>query len=215
MQDLILSPSLLAADFSDLKNEVKKVKDCHIPWLHLDVMDGHFVPNITFGPPLVASLRKVSDLFFDVHLMIEHPKFYAAAFAKSGADLICFHAEASDDIDETIEEIKNCGCQVGIAIRPGTDETVLLPYLEKLDLVLVMTVEPGFGGQSFRSECMEKLARLRRICDEKGLSLRLEVDGGINDKTGKIARENGADTLVAGTYLFGSDEMEKAAAALY
>lgn len=215
MQDLILSPSLLAADFSDLKNEVKKVEDCHIPWLHLDVMDGHFVPNITFGPPLVASLRKVSNLFFDVHLMIDHPKFYAAAFAKSGADLICFHAEASDDIDETIEEIKNCGCQVGIAIRPGTDETVLLPYLEKLDLVLVMTVEPGFGGQSFRSECMEKLARLRRICDEKGLSLRLEVDGGINDKTGKIAWENGADTLVAGTYLFGSADMEKAAAALY
>ncbi|MBQ4102671.1 MAG: ribulose-phosphate 3-epimerase [Oscillospiraceae bacterium] len=215
MQNLILSPSLLAADFSDLKNEVKKVEDCHIPWLHLDVMDGHFVPNITFGPPLVASLRKVSNLFFDVHLMIDHPKFYAAAFAKSGADLICFHAEASDDIDETIEEIKNCGCQVGIAIRPGTDETVLLPYLEKLDLVLVMTVEPGFGGQSFRSECMEKLARLRQICDEKGLTLRLEVDGGINDKTGKIARENGADTLVAGTYLFGSADMEKAAAALY
>ena len=214
MNNLVLSPSLLAADFSDLAREVRRVEDCKIPWLHLDVMDGHFVPNITFGPPLVKSLRACSHLFFDVHLMIDHPAFYAKAFAESGADLICFHAESSDDPAETIRAIKDCGCRCGMSIKPNTPAEALFPYLKELDLLLVMTVEPGFGGQSFRPECLTKVTALKKECDRLGISPRLEVDGGVNAKTAPAAKEAGADTLVAGTYLFRADDMAAAAQAI-
>lgn len=199
-----ISPSILSADFSHLGADCRMVLDAGAQMLHYDVMDGHFVPNISFGVPVLKSLHKaLPDAFYDVHLMITHPQQYAEAFAKAGASLLNFHLECDDDIQETIDAIKAQGCKVGMTIKPGTPVEELGYYLDQLDLVLVMSVEPGFGGQKFMADQMEKLRALRA----KRPELLLEVDGGVNRETAPICRENGADVAVAGTAVFRAENI--------
>ncbi|MBO6180411.1 ribulose-phosphate 3-epimerase, partial [bacterium] len=189
---IIISPSILSADFANLERDIKKVEDCGADWVHVDVMDGHFVPNITIGVPVVKSLKKITNLPLDVHLMIEDPDKYVEPFAKSGADILTFHYEAvkENDIVNLITKIKSFGIKAGISIKPKTRPDVLLPYLDIVDMVLVMTVEPGFGGQSFMSDCAEKIKFIRQNAPE---DLIIQVDGGINAQTGKICKDFGAN----------------------
>lgn len=191
-----IAPSMLASDFTKMGACAEAIKEAD--WMHLDIMDGHFVPNISFGPDVVRALRPVSDLFFDVHLMLSHPKFYIEKFAQAGAELITFHVECEDDIAETIAEIKKYNIKVGLSLKPGTRVEALYPYIDDIDLVLVMTVEPGFGGQKFMADQMDKLRALRA----KRADLLLEVDGGVNRETALVCRDAGADVLVAGTGVF-------------
>ena len=197
-----VSPSLLAADFGRLNEEISGITSGGADLLHLDVMDGHFVPNISFGVPVLKSLRKKSDLLFDAHLMISNPQRYAKNFADAGADHITFHVECSDDIAATIATIRKLGCTVGLSLRPGTPAKAIFPYLELIDLVLVMTVEPGFGGQSFMAGQMPKLAEFKREIDARKLNVHLEVDGGIDEKTVGTTAAHGGNMMVAGTAVF-------------
>lgn len=206
---IIISPSILSADFANLERDIKKVEDCGADWVHVDVMDGHFVPNITIGVPVVKSLKKITNLPLDVHLMIENPDKYVEPFAKSGADILTFHYEAvkENDIVNLITKIKSFGIKAGISIKPKTRPDVLLPYLDIVDMVLVMTVEPGFGGQSFMSDCAEKIKFIRQNSPE---DLIIQVDGGINAQTGKICKDFGANSLVAGSYIYGASDIKQA-----
>ena len=201
----ILSPSMLAADFWNLGEQIKQIKEAGAQYLHIDVMDGLFVPSISFGIPVIASLRKKTDIFFDVHLMIENPERYVKEFAESGADLINFHIEATRDVEGTIETIRALGKKVGITIKPATPAAAVEPYLELVDMVLVMTVEPGFGGQKLIPECMDKVPLIRRMIAQKGLDVDIEVDGGINTDNVKAAVEAGANVIVAGSAVFKND----------
>ena len=199
---ILVSPSLLAADFCNLGSQVKEAADGGAELLHLDVMDGAFVPNISFGVPVIESLRKATDICFDVHLMIEHPKTYASKFAAAGADHITFHVESSDDPNETIDEIHALGLSAGLSLRPKTPASAIFPYLDKLELVLVMTVEPGFGGQSFMSDQLGKIAEIKKEIKKRNLKVQLEVDGGVGAKTAPLVAAAGANMLVAGTSVF-------------
>lgn len=209
MQKVIVSPSILSADFANLERDINKVEKAGADWVHVDVMDGHFVPNITIGVPVVKSLKKVTALPLDVHLMIENPDKYIEPFAIAGADILTFHYEAvrEADIIPIINKIKSFNIKAGISIKPKTSPDVLLPYLKLVDMVLVMTVEPGFGGQKFMDDCAKKIKFIRENAPE---DLIVQVDGGINDKTGKICTDYGANSLVAGSYIYNSSDIQAA-----
>ena len=200
----IVAPSILSADFANLQRELEDMKAAGITWVHVDIMDGHFVPNISIGIPVVKSLRKVTDLTLDVHLMITEPIRYVKAFCEAGADLVTVHLEADtpEKIHEALAQIRSMGVKAGISVKPGTPAEALAPFLKEVDLILVMTVEPGFGGQKFMEDMMPKLAALRRALDEVNPGCLLSVDGGIDTHTAPICKRSGAGVLVTGSAFF-------------
>ena len=201
-----VSPSILTCDFAHAADEVRFVADSGADMVHLDVMDGIFVPNLSFGPPVIASLRPHTDLLFDVHLMMQHPRRLIPAFAKAGADRINIHLECADPIRETLEDIRALGKQAAITLKPATPAEEAFPYLELVDMVLVMTVEPGFGGQSFMEDMMPKVTALRQEIDRRGLSVSIQVDGGIGAATAPVAAAAGADVAVMGSAVFNAPD---------
>lgn len=200
MKQKIIAPSILSADFSKLGEEIRALTEAGADWIHVDVMDGHFVPNLTIGAPVVKSLKKVTNIPLDVHLMISSPEKYISDFAKAGAHFLTFHVEATQDPQKCIDLIKSAGMKVGMSLRPGTKLKIIEPFLNQLDLVLVMTVEPGFGGQSFMTDQVYKISELKKLKEEHGFSYLIEVDGGVNKESLPYLGE--ADVLVAGSFVF-------------
>ena len=208
MSNVIVSPSILSADFANLERDIKRVEQAGADWLHIDVMDGHFVPNITIGVPVTASIKKITELPLDVHLMIENPEKYVEPFVNAGADILTFHYEAvlPDKVQQLIEYIKSFGIKAGMSIKPKTQVEEIAKYLSMPDMLLIMTVEPGFGGQKFMPDCAEKIKSVREIAPD----IIIQVDGGINAETGKICKNFGANSLVAGNYIYKSTDISRA-----
>lgn len=204
---IIVSPSILSADFANLEHDIKRVEEAGADWLHIDVMDGHFVPNITIGVPVVKSIKNVASIPLDVHLMIENPEKFVEAFKNAGADIITFHYEAVKDVLAVVKLIKSFGVKAGLSIKPKTEAEEIFKFLPELDLLLVMTVEPGFGGQSFMHDCAQKIAKIKQNASG---NLIIQVDGGINNVTGHICTSLGANSLVAGNYIYNSENIEQA-----
>lgn len=207
---IIVSPSILAADYGKLAEEITKVTDAGAEYIHIDVMDGHFVPNISIGVPVVASIRKVTSAVFDCHLMISNPIDYIDAFVKAGADLISFHVESNSDISETIKKITSANKKAALVVKPNTPINLVFPYLKDISMVLVMTVEPGFGGQSFMEDMLPKVTALREEIERQGLNVDIQVDGGVDNITASACKDAGANVLVAGSYIFKSPDVKEA-----
>ena len=210
MKKILISPSILAGDFSQLGKDIQKLEDAGADMIHVDVMDGHFVPNITIGPPVIKSLRKYTDLPFDVHLMISPVHKYIEDFSKAGSDIITIHPEATENVKDSIDLIKSLGKKVGLSLNPDTPIGTIKKYLDQINLVLVMTVYPGFGGQKFISKVLNKIKNLKSIKDENKFRFDIEVDGGVNFENNKLAIEAGANILVSGTTIFKNNDGDTA-----
>ncbi|WP_124057658.1 ribulose-phosphate 3-epimerase [Vaginisenegalia massiliensis] len=209
-----IAPSMLSADFAHLASEIQEIESYGVEYLHIDIMDGTFVPNISFGPMVFKAIRAQSQLIFDCHMMVQNPERYIDDVVKAGADIITVHAEATQHLHRVLQQIKAAGVKAGVVLNPGTPLTAVEPVLDMVDMVLIMTVNPGFGGQAFIESMLTKISQLKQMRDQAGLDFEIEVDGGVNDKSGRQCIEAGADVLVAGSYIFNAEDRQAAVESL-